>query len=57
MRYKVAEDVYDDLTLVMLNAEFYNEEGSQIWKDAATLKVCSAIQIGHFVLKYMADIH
>jgi chromatin structure-remodeling complex subunit RSC1/2 len=44
-QYKMAEDVYEDLTLVMLNAEFYNEEGSQIWKDADTLKVSLNVAI------------
>jgi chromatin structure-remodeling complex subunit RSC1/2 len=38
-KYKSPEDIYDDLILVMLNAEFYNEEGSQIYKDAVTLRV------------------
>lgn len=32
-------EVYQDLRLVFLNALYYNEEGSQIAKDAATLKV------------------
>ena len=30
---------YEDLNLVFLNAMFYNEEVSQISKDAGTLKV------------------
>ncbi|KAH9947379.1 hypothetical protein B0H21DRAFT_739315 [Amylocystis lapponica] len=37
-KYKDPLDVYDDLNLVFLNALYYNEEGSQISKDAATLK-------------------
>ncbi|KDQ52954.1 hypothetical protein JAAARDRAFT_80856 [Jaapia argillacea MUCL 33604] len=36
--YKSALEVYEDLRLVFLNAKYYNEEGSQIWKDADTLQ-------------------
>ncbi|KZS91702.1 hypothetical protein SISNIDRAFT_413701 [Sistotremastrum niveocremeum HHB9708] len=36
--YKKAEEVYADLMLVTLNAEYYNEEGSQIYIDAGVLK-------------------
>ncbi|TFK47979.1 hypothetical protein OE88DRAFT_1635762 [Heliocybe sulcata] len=36
--YRNVLDVYEDLNLVFLNAMYYNEEGSQIWKDANTLK-------------------
>lgn len=39
----MAEDVYDELILVMLNAQFYNEEGSTIWNDADILKVPAAL--------------
>lgn len=42
-KYKMAEDVYDELILVMLNAQFYNEEGSTIWNDAEILKVPAAL--------------
>ncbi|PCH33194.1 hypothetical protein WOLCODRAFT_93094 [Wolfiporia cocos MD-104 SS10] len=38
-KYKDARDVFKDLELVFLNALYYNEEASQIAKDAATLKV------------------
>ncbi len=38
-KYKDALVVFADLSLVFLNALFYNEDGSQIAKDAATLKV------------------
>ncbi|KAH8101388.1 hypothetical protein BXZ70DRAFT_932819 [Cristinia sonorae] len=37
-KYKNPLVVYEDLMLVFLNALYYNEEGSQIAKDAATLK-------------------
>ncbi|TDL22417.1 hypothetical protein BD410DRAFT_821293 [Rickenella mellea] len=37
-KYKDALVVFSDLSLVFLNALFYNEDGSQIAKDAATLK-------------------
>ncbi|KAJ7022985.1 hypothetical protein C8F04DRAFT_1136362, partial [Mycena alexandri] len=37
-RYKDALDAYTDLSLVFLNALFYNEPDSQIAKDAQTLK-------------------
>ncbi|OBZ78727.1 Chromatin structure-remodeling complex subunit rsc1 [Grifola frondosa] len=37
-KYKDPLDVYNDLNLVFLNALYYNEEGSQIAKDATTLK-------------------
>ena len=33
--------MFDDLNLVFLNALHYNEDGSQIAKDATTLKVCT----------------
>ncbi|EJD04577.1 uncharacterized protein FOMMEDRAFT_167736 [Fomitiporia mediterranea MF3/22] len=36
--YDKALDVYEDLALVFLNALYYNEEGSQIAKDASLLK-------------------
>ncbi|EPQ61248.1 hypothetical protein GLOTRDRAFT_135767 [Gloeophyllum trabeum ATCC 11539] len=36
--YRNVMDAYEDLNLVFLNAMYYNEEGSQIWKDANTLK-------------------
>jgi len=38
-RYKDPLDAYTDLSLVFLNALFYNEPGSQIAMDAQTLKV------------------
>ncbi len=38
-KYKNALDAFQDLNLVFLNALYYNQEGSQIAKDAATLKV------------------
>ena len=38
--YKDASEVFKDLELVFNNAMDYNEEGSQIWKDASQLKVC-----------------
>jgi chromatin structure-remodeling complex subunit RSC1/2 len=38
-KYKDALDVYTDLSLVFLNALFYNEPDSQIAADAQTLKV------------------
>lgn len=38
-KYKDALQVYEDLTLVFLNALYYNEPTSQIAKDAQTLKV------------------
>ncbi|KAI0761651.1 hypothetical protein BD413DRAFT_588501 [Trametes elegans] len=37
-KYKNALDAFQDLNLVFLNALYYNEPGSQISKDAATLK-------------------
>ncbi|THH23252.1 hypothetical protein EUX98_g7931, partial [Antrodiella citrinella] len=37
-KYKSALHVYEDLNLVFLNALYYNEEGSQIAKDAITLR-------------------
>ena len=37
--YKDPLEIYADLNLVFRNAMYYNEEGSQIWKDAAQLKV------------------
>ncbi|KAI0757457.1 hypothetical protein C8Q80DRAFT_101939 [Daedaleopsis nitida] len=37
-KYKNSLDVFEDLNLVFLNALYYNEEGSQISKDAETLK-------------------
>ncbi|TFK84868.1 hypothetical protein K466DRAFT_664886 [Polyporus arcularius HHB13444] len=37
-KYKNALDAFQDLNLVFLNALYYNQEGSQIAKDAATLK-------------------
>ncbi|KAF9261985.1 hypothetical protein L218DRAFT_869069 [Marasmius fiardii PR-910] len=37
-RYKDPLDVYTDLALVFWNALFYNEEGSQITRDAEALK-------------------
>ncbi|KAI8983322.1 hypothetical protein BD414DRAFT_490572 [Trametes punicea] len=37
-KYKDPLDAYEDLNLVFLNALYYNEPGSQISKDAATLK-------------------
>ncbi|KAI0932780.1 hypothetical protein AcV5_004095 [Taiwanofungus camphoratus] len=37
-KYKDPSDVYTDLSLVFLNALYYNEEGSQIAKDATSLK-------------------
>ena len=39
-KYRDPLDVFTDLDLVFLNALYYNEEGSQIANDAATLKVC-----------------
>jgi chromatin structure-remodeling complex subunit RSC1/2 len=39
--YKDPLEVYDDLSLVFLNALYYNEPTSQIHKDAGTLKVRS----------------
>ena len=44
-RYKDALQVYEDLNLVFLNALFYNEDGSQIAKDAKTLKVCLRLNL------------
>lgn len=38
--YKEPLEVYEDLSLVFLNALYYNEPTSQIYKDADTLKVC-----------------
>ena len=38
-KYKNPLDAFDDLNLVFLNALHYNEDGSQIAKDATTLKV------------------
>jgi chromatin structure-remodeling complex subunit RSC1/2 len=38
-RYKDPLQVYEDLNLVFLNAVFYNEEESQISRDASDLKV------------------
>lgn len=38
-KYKDPLDVFTDLQLVFLNALYYNEDGSQIAKDAAALKV------------------
>ena len=38
--YKEPLEVYEDLSLVFLNALYYNEPTSQIYKDAETLKVC-----------------
>lgn len=40
--YQDALQAYEDLNLVFLNAMFYNEETSQISKDAGILKVCKA---------------
>ena len=40
-KYKDALQAYEDLSLVFLNALFYNEDQSQIAKDASTLKVGS----------------
>ena len=37
--YKEPLEVYEDLSLVFLNALYYNEPTSQIHKDAETLKV------------------
>ncbi|RPD58486.1 hypothetical protein L227DRAFT_594371 [Lentinus tigrinus ALCF2SS1-6] len=37
-KYKHALDAFQDLNLVFLNALYYNEEGSQIAKDASILK-------------------
>lgn len=37
--YKEPLEVYEDLSLVFLNALYYNEPTSQIYKDAETLKV------------------
>ncbi|TCD68597.1 hypothetical protein EIP91_010388 [Steccherinum ochraceum] len=37
-KYKNALQAYEDLTLVFLNALYYNEESSQIAKDATTLR-------------------
>ncbi|KAI0367477.1 hypothetical protein BV20DRAFT_970438 [Pilatotrama ljubarskyi] len=37
-KYKDPLDAYQDLSLVFLNALYYNEPGSQISKDATTLK-------------------
>ena len=42
-KYKNPLDVYEDLNLVFLNALHYNEDASQIAKDATTLKVCSTL--------------
>jgi chromatin structure-remodeling complex subunit RSC1/2 len=39
--YNDPSEVYDDLSLVFLNALYYNQPTSQIHKDAATLKVTS----------------
>lgn len=44
-KYKNALDAYEDLTLVFLNALYYNEEGSQIAKDAAMLRVCNVTSV------------
>ena len=41
--YDKVLDVYEDLALVFLNALYYNEEGSQIAKDASFLKACRII--------------
>lgn len=38
-KYRDALEVFADLRLVFMNALFYNTDGSQISKDAATLKV------------------
>ena len=38
-KYKDPLDAFQDLQLVFLNALYYNEPGSQISKDASTLKV------------------
>ena len=38
-QYRDPLQVYEDLNLVFLNAVFYNEEESQISKDASDLKV------------------
>ena len=38
-KYRHALDAFEDLNLVFLNALHYNEDGSQIAKDATTLKV------------------
>lgn len=42
-KYKNPLDVFEDLNLVFLNALHYNEDASQIAKDASTLKVCSTL--------------
>ena len=44
-KYKNPLDAYEDLTLVFLNAMYYNEEGSQIAKDASTLRVSTSISV------------
>lgn len=36
--YKEPLEAYEDLSLVFLNALYYNEPTSQIYKDAVTLK-------------------
>lgn len=41
--YKDSLEIYEDLSLVFRNAMYYNEDGSQIWRDAATLKVCASL--------------
>ena len=56
-KYKNALDAFEDLNLVFLNALHYNEDGSQIAKDAATLRVstfshlppsfCDSVLEGH----------
>ena len=38
-KYNDALQAYEDLNLIFLNAVFYNEDVSQIAKDARTLKV------------------
>ena len=41
--YKEPLEVYEDLSLVFLNALYYNEPTSQIYKDAEALKVCRGV--------------
>jgi chromatin structure-remodeling complex subunit RSC1/2 len=48
-RYKDVLDVYTDLSLVFWNAMYFNEEDSQIWQDASSLKVRSEFDLRYTV--------
>ena len=48
-KYRDSLQAYEDLNLVFLNAVFYNEEESQISKDASELKVGLLYAISGFV--------